>query len=94
MMLKSSGITREDVIAHPDQALQVLEFQSNLDKVIVFYDQHWSWQAEKSGSLRKTQQFEQASHPLPEDKPVTLQELVSRGDPRAMYPNMEKIGEG
>eukprot|EP01119_Soliformovum_irregulare_P008600 TRINITY_DN21704_c0_g1_i1.p1 TRINITY_DN21704_c0_g1~~TRINITY_DN21704_c0_g1_i1.p1 ORF type:complete len:488 (+),score=109.34 TRINITY_DN21704_c0_g1_i1:28-1491(+) len=82
LMLKSSGITREDVIAHPDQALQVLEFKSNLDK------------AEKTGSIRKTQQIEQATNPLPEDKPVTLQELVSRGDPRSVYPNMDKIGEG
>ena len=28
-MLKGSGISREEVIANPDEALQVLEFQSN-----------------------------------------------------------------
>jgi len=81
MMLKQSGITREDVIAHPDQALQVLEFKSNLDK------------GEKNKSMRGSY-VPQGPIPLPEDKPVTLQELVSKADPTSLYPHMEKIGEG
>jgi hypothetical protein len=31
-MLKFSGITKEDAIAHPKETLQVLEFQSHFQK--------------------------------------------------------------
>jgi len=73
-MLKTSGITRDEAIANPDDALKVLEFQSNYFK-----------------GENKSQMI---PNPLPEDKPITLTELVSKENPNLLYKNMEKIGEG
>jgi len=72
MMLKGC-ISKVEVIANPDEVLQVLEFQSNF---------------QKDAPPRNRPQ------PLPEDRPQTLQELVSKENPIAIYVRMEKIGEG
>lgn len=77
-LLKTSGITRDEAIANPDETLQVLEFQSNYMK-----DEKPAHKPEPA-----------APAPLPEEKPQTLSELVSKENPVNLYKNMEKIGEG
>jgi len=45
--------------------------------------------------LQPMQQIEQYKQsPLPEEKNVTLHDLVSKGDPNQFYNNFDKIGEG
>lgn len=82
-MLKTSCISRDGAIANPNETLRVLEFQSNFlkDEQQNSVAQHGSKLFPKPG-------------PLPEEKPQTLSELVSREDPTSLYRNMEKIGEG
>jgi hypothetical protein len=87
-MLKTSGITRDEAIANPDDTLKVLEFQSNYLK-----------EENKPSSAPKVIPPPSTSDnhtptPLPEDKPLTLSELVSKENPTTLYKNMEKIGEG
>jgi len=80
-MLKASGITKQDVLNNTTDALKVIEF---------------AMAAEERASFLKpiTHSSTPAAHPLPEDKPVMLSELVSKEDPTSIYRNMEKIGEG
>jgi len=81
LLLKGSGISREDVIANPDETLQVLEFHSNFQK----------------DDKKKTPNASFVTHkvqPLPEERPQTLHELVSRENPSNIYLDMNKIGEG
>lgn len=35
-----------------------------------------------------------ADHPLPDEKQVTLSDLINKSDPTRIYPNLKKIGEG
>jgi len=72
-------ISREEVIANPDEVLQVLEVQSNFQK-------------EGTTPVRPAKSMKMM--PLPDEKPTTLQDLVSREDPTVLYINMDKIGEG
>ena len=74
-MLKSSGITRDEVLANPDDVKKVLEFQNNY--------QHNSTIEQKS-----------APAPMPEEITLTLDQLVSKEDPTAVFKDMKKIGEG
>jgi len=85
-MLKGSGISREEVIANPDETLQVLEFQSNFQKE----EKRKTPNNNYVPPPVKPQQYQQQQPiqkpiqkpiPLPEDRPQTLQELVSRDDP-------------
>jgi len=85
VMLKGSGISREEVIANPDEALQVLEFQSNFQKEDKKKTPTPSYA--HPAPVSKPQ-------PLPEDRPQTLQELVAKENPSSIYVNMDKIGEG
>lgn len=79
--MKTSGISRDEAIANPNETLQVLEFQSNYSKE----------EAKKSKSFLT---IPNAPNPLPEEKPITLSELVSKEDPLILYKGLEKIGEG
>lgn len=73
-LLKTSGITRDEVVANPDQTLEVLKFQATL--------------MDDSSSARSS------LRPLPQEEPQSLSDLISKEDPRKIYKNMEKIGEG
>jgi len=94
-MLKTSGITRDEAIANPDETLKVLEFQSNYLKEE--NKQAAASNAKMNGTATSTTTSASDTHvptPLPEDKPLTLSELVSKENPVNIYKNMEKIGEG
>jgi len=74
-------ISREEVIANPDEVLQVLEVQSNFQK-------------DGTAPPRPMKSQQLKPQPLPDEKPQTLQDLVSKEDPTVLYSNMDKIGEG
>lgn len=74
-MLKSSGITRDDVRDNPDDVLKVLEFH--------FQDKPQTAAAPAPAPVA-----------LPDESPLTLDQLVSKDDPNTIYSDMKKIGEG
>lgn len=78
-MLKSSLISKTDVLANPEQVLSVLEFESKRQK-------------EEQEKLKKAAAPQPT--PLPDESNATLADLVSREDPTKVYKNMSKIGEG
>lgn len=86
-IVKTSGLPKEQILANPNEVLKVLELittNENAGKPI-------------GGGKVQSQQDKSNSNapqPLPEEKPVTLMELVSKKDPTALYRDMEKIGEG
>ncbi len=95
-MLKTSGITKEMVLANPDDTLKVLEFQSKHlkeeSKPAAIPPKMTP--ASTSNTTHSAANDTHAPTPLPEEKPLTLSELVSKDNPVLLYKNMEKIGEG
>jgi len=82
-MLKSSLITKNEVLNNPEQVLSILEFESKRQK-------------EQVEMAKKTHQPAAAGKPapLPEETNTTLADLISRDDPTKTYKSMTKIGEG
>lgn len=85
-MLKSSLITKKEVLDNPEQVLSVLEFESKRQKEEMARQQQ-SRGGNHAGASHET-------GPLPEESNITLADLVSRDDPSKLYKNMTKIGEG
>tara|TARA_R110002050_G_scaffold34420_7_gene86965 strand:- start:1203 stop:2303 length:1101 start_codon:yes stop_codon:yes gene_type:complete len=93
-MLKNANITREEVIENADAVLEVLEFanrgnqpaQQNKPQAIPLGE------AQKAGAGK--QNYEVAPQPLPSERPLTLDQLVSQDDPMTLFSDMKKIGEG
>lgn len=83
-IVKGSGLTKEQILANPDDAVKVLEFVA---KDVVNVDK-----PNNSNQVKPTAPTNQ--QPFPEDKAQTLMELVSKKDPHSLYKDMEKIGEG
>jgi len=79
-MLKSSAITKKEVLDNPDQVLSVLEFEAKRQKEAV--------------EAARGKESNHVAGPLPEETNTTLAELVSKEDPLKIYKNMTKIGEG
>eukprot|EP01117_Protostelium_nocturnum_P015493 TRINITY_DN601_c0_g1_i2.p1 TRINITY_DN601_c0_g1~~TRINITY_DN601_c0_g1_i2.p1 ORF type:complete len:484 (-),score=181.40 TRINITY_DN601_c0_g1_i2:92-1543(-) len=77
-LLKTSGITKDEVLASPETVMEVLG--------------NFPLQEKERNTVRKT--TASANQPLPEEVVVTLQELISNANPTSLYRNMEKIGEG
>jgi len=73
-MLKSSGITRDEVLENHEEVLSLLEFQDN-------------FQNQKNIIQLQPQ-------PLPEDKNIKLEDLISQEDPTTVFTDLVKIGEG
>jgi len=81
--IKTSGITKKEVLDNPQEAIRVLEFvQQNENPQL------------RPKSVQVNQSANNSIQPLPEDKTITLTELVSKNDPSTLYRDMEKIGEG
>jgi len=76
--IKTSGITKKEVLDNPQEAIRVLEFV----------------QQNENPQLRPKSSQVAQPQPLPEDKNISLHELVSPQDPSTLYRDMEKIGEG
>eukprot|EP01095_Lingulamoeba_sp_RSL-Kostka_P011926 TRINITY_DN464_c0_g2_i3.p1 TRINITY_DN464_c0_g2~~TRINITY_DN464_c0_g2_i3.p1 ORF type:complete len:497 (-),score=192.33 TRINITY_DN464_c0_g2_i3:35-1525(-) len=81
--LTNNGFTHEDVKAHSEDVLNVLEFN---DK----YNENKN-KNQQMGQLPENIPKEQ---PLPEEVSLTLDELVSKEDPTVIYSDWKKIGEG
>eukprot|EP01098_Paradermamoeba_levis_P011491 TRINITY_DN4931_c0_g1_i6.p1 TRINITY_DN4931_c0_g1~~TRINITY_DN4931_c0_g1_i6.p1 ORF type:complete len:486 (+),score=143.56 TRINITY_DN4931_c0_g1_i6:131-1588(+) len=70
-MLKSSGISKDEVAKNHEDVLKILEFAFENDKAA-----------------------ETKPAPMPEDESLSLDDLISKGDPTKMYSDFKKIGEG
>ena len=93
-MLKNANITREEVIENADAVLEVLEFanrgpnqQQNKPAMVPIS------QAQAGGAGRPSE-LDPTPQPLPTERPLTLDQLVSQEDPTELYMDMKKIGEG
>lgn len=76
-LLASSDISKEEVLAKPDEVLSCLELQANFMK----------------NETLKTK-AKPAMTEMPDEKQVTLNDLINHADPQSIYTNMKKIGEG
>jgi len=83
-LMKSGGLTKEDVQKDSDAVLKVLEFQSNL----------MNQQETKAKETKEESTSPQPPTALPDDKPLTLDDVISKENPKDLYKNREKIGEG
>jgi hypothetical protein len=95
VLLKTSGISKADVISNSDAVLEVLSFNDQYQK-----------QAEKGITKPGTQPSKSKPSPsqsetsaytpgeLPEERNVTLNDLISKEDPNLIYRDPKKVGEG
>jgi len=105
-LLIGGGISKKEVVANPDEVLDVLEFQSARlaqQKKAEMMAQAQALMAQQPSSSQQAATADgadfdpmcgYAAQPLPEDVQVTISELVSRGDPQELYTDLKKIGEG
>eukprot|EP00009_Paramoeba_aestuarina_P008266 CAMPEP_0201525550 /NCGR_PEP_ID=MMETSP0161_2-20130828/28632_1 /ASSEMBLY_ACC=CAM_ASM_000251 /TAXON_ID=180227 /ORGANISM="Neoparamoeba aestuarina, Strain SoJaBio B1-5/56/2" /LENGTH=517 /DNA_ID=CAMNT_0047925519 /DNA_START=90 /DNA_END=1643 /DNA_ORIENTATION=- len=94
-MLKSANIPREEVMENPDAVIEVMELLDNLNK---------GGQGQKAGgnmsladaqkNAKRHNELDPTPQPLPTERPLTLDELVSQEDPLTLFTDMKKIGEG
>jgi len=81
-MLKNSGITEQEQEANQQEVLNVLEFEARRQKL-------------GGGSAAGAAPESRAAQPLPEEaSSLTLQELVSKEDPKLLFEDFTKVGEG
>jgi len=83
-LMKQGGLTRADVEKDSDAVLKVLEFQSK------YIDQDNA----KGTSATSTTSTGGSNPALPQEKVLTLADVTSKGDPKTLYKDIEKIGEG
>eukprot|EP01100_Stratorugosa_tubuloviscum_P008656 TRINITY_DN35_c0_g6_i1.p1 TRINITY_DN35_c0_g6~~TRINITY_DN35_c0_g6_i1.p1 ORF type:complete len:449 (-),score=214.56 TRINITY_DN35_c0_g6_i1:272-1618(-) len=89
-MLISSNISKDEVLEQPDEVLQVLHF---LDQAENPNKKGPAPRALKPGETAAPE-VTQNPIPLPEERNVSLQELISKDNPNNIYSNLRKIGEG
>jgi len=95
VLLTTSGIEKGQVMENPDAVLDALKFHDQYTK------QNENNVAKPSGN--KQQPARQAAgtimddgtaHPLPENREVSLQDLLSKEDPNTIFRDARKVGEG
>ena len=91
-MLKTGGITREEVIENADAVLEVLEFANRGNQPGQNKPANVPISQAQQGGASAHNQLE--PQPLPTERPLTLDQLVSQEDPTQLYTDMKKIGEG
>jgi len=80
-MLKNSGITTQEQEANQQEVLNVLEFEARRQNL--------------GGAAAASEASESRSaQPLPEEGTMTLQDLVSKEDPKMLFEDFTKVGEG
>eukprot|EP01094_Clydonella_sp_ATCC50884_P030526 TRINITY_DN99_c1_g1_i3.p1 TRINITY_DN99_c1_g1~~TRINITY_DN99_c1_g1_i3.p1 ORF type:complete len:420 (-),score=141.45 TRINITY_DN99_c1_g1_i3:178-1437(-) len=79
-LLQSSGVSKEEVLAQPDEVLSCLEVQAQFAGL---------GSAPGAALKPKPQQMD-----MPEEKQVSLSDLICHDDPQQRFTNMKKIGEG
>jgi len=85
-MLKSSGITEQEQAANQQEVLNVLEFEARRQKL------PGANGAAPAADVSPV--AGQPAIPLPEEGTVSLQELVSKEDPKLLFEDFNKVGEG
>lgn len=105
-LLLGGGISKKEVVANPDEVLDVLEFQSARlaqQKKAEMMAQAQALMAQQqaptpAGGDSSAADFDPtcgyAPQPLPAEHQATIAELVSSGDPQDLYCDLHKIGEG
>jgi len=81
VLLKTNGISKQEVIENSAQVLEVLEFNDKYEK-------------QKAANVAKPTGNSTQDEDLPEEREHSLTDLVSKDDPLSIYPNKKKIGEG
>eukprot|EP01117_Protostelium_nocturnum_P005559 TRINITY_DN200_c0_g1_i2.p1 TRINITY_DN200_c0_g1~~TRINITY_DN200_c0_g1_i2.p1 ORF type:complete len:423 (+),score=84.82 TRINITY_DN200_c0_g1_i2:162-1430(+) len=81
-MLQTSGISKDDIIANPETTLEVLGFQSK------FFEEG------KSKIIPKDKISSTESQIIQKSNSLTLDQIVSKEDPKLIYVNLRKIGSG
>lgn len=109
VLLKTSGITKDDVMANPDLVLDVMNFNDQYQKQTAQHvakpspmpranapkptpppaSQHSTY-----NSNLQEEDDDAQENGLPEERQVSLQELISREDPNTIFRDAKKIGEG
>jgi len=107
-LMKTGGLTKEDVKENSEAVMNVLEFgAAYLDKKNQqgggagghHHQQQTAGNVSPGGGF-STEELEALPEahmppvPLPEERIVTLSDLINRSDPTKTYPNPKKIGEG
>jgi len=84
-ILKGSGISKSDAVANPSETLGALQALTAYQK-----------EEERKNAVKGSFVHENKPAPLPEESPLTLQELVAKQDPTKIYTftDADKIGEG
>ncbi|PRP81253.1 hypothetical protein PROFUN_02087 [Planoprotostelium fungivorum] len=95
VLLTTSGIKKDQVMENPDAVLDALKFHDQYTK------QNESNVAKPMGarpaapmSAPKAQLDDGTTVPLPENREVSLQDLLSKEDPNVIYKDTRKVGEG
>ena len=86
VMLQSSGITKDDVLENPETVLDVMNFEAK-KQGLATQPLHLANAAPKAPQQAQVDDF-------PEDKPTSINDLISKEDPNGLYSNQKKIGEG
>lgn len=94
-MLKTSGITEQEQASNQEAVLNVLEFEARRQKLQQPAGAAAAAAAAPAGGAAAAPAGDQFSQPLPEESAaLTLQELVSKEDPKTLFDEFTKIGEG
>merc|ERR1711916_265705 len=90
-LMGDSGITKEEVIANPEDVLKVLDFEASRQKITP------EGEISFENSDGKKEEIKARKEPMPDAPQVenlSLQDLISKDDPEALYTDLEKKGEG
>ena len=93
-MLKSAKIPREQVMENPEAVIEVMELLDNLNKGQTKQQGGNMSLADAQKNAGRHNEINPTPQPLPSERPLTLDELVSQEDPTAIFCDMKKIGEG
>jgi len=111
VLLKTSGITKDEVVANPDLVLNVMNFNDQYQKQKDHVAKPTPLgrpngaptprppQPQQSQQHHQQQQDEEdddqgSELSLPEEKQISLQDLISKDDPNNIFRDAKKVGEG
>jgi hypothetical protein len=102
VLLKDSGISKDNVLQEPDAVLDVLNFhdqytkqtEQKVAKPIPLPNRQPPLPPSSTSQKRNENETFESSSELPEEKQSSLQDLISKEDPNIIYKDAKKIGEG
>merc|ERR1711916_29788 len=90
-LMTTSGITKEEVMANPEDDLKVLDFEASRQKLSQMGEISFETQDGKKEDIHARKE------PMPDAPQVenlSLNDLISTEDPEKLYTDLEKKGEG